>query len=93
MATPSGSPPTSWAKSFLASTRGVKKSVGSTTFQRGVPTPTFGYFQFDPGSPQTIELEAKFGERYMVKITPWGISDDDYLIKKNGIDAYKARLL
>lgn len=64
-------------------------AVGGTTFQRGASQPTFGYFSFEPGEPQSIELEAWMDARYMVQITPWGISDDDYLIKKNGIEAYR----
>lgn len=63
-------------------------AVGGTTFQRGQERPTYGYFSFMPGEPQTLELTAWIPERYMVEITPWGISDDDYLIKKNGIEAY-----
>ena len=63
-------------------------SVGGTTFQRGASKPTYGYFSFEPGEPQSIELEAWIDSRYMIDISPWGISDDDYLIKKNGIDAY-----
>ena len=63
-------------------------SVGATTFQRGADRPTFDYFQFSPGKPTTIELEAWMRDGNMVEITPWGISDDDYLIKKNGIDSY-----
>ncbi|MEM8734374.1 MAG: DUF1592 domain-containing protein, partial [Planctomycetota bacterium] len=71
------------------SDRPITFSVGATTFQRGLEKPTFGYFAFTPGEPQTIELEAWLPDRYMVEIAPWGISDDEYLIKKHGIAAYQ----
>lgn len=67
-------------------------SVGATTFARGVEKPTFGYFSMPPkdeqGEPTTIELEAWIEDRYMIEVTPWGISDDDYEIKKNGVENY-----
>ncbi len=63
-------------------------SVGGTTFQRGAPRPTFGYFEFPPGTPTTIELEAWIEKNYMVDIAPWGISDNDNEIRKKGIAAY-----
>ncbi len=63
--------------------------VGSTTFARGKERPTYGYFSFQSGPPQTIELEADMEERYMIEIAPWGISDRDYQIKKNGIENYQ----
>ncbi len=62
--------------------------VGSTTFQRGAEKPTYGYFAFKPGQPQTIELEAEIDDRYMIEIAPWGIADKENLIKKNGIENY-----
>ncbi|MGB7343983.1 MAG: DUF1592 domain-containing protein [Pirellulaceae bacterium] len=71
------------------SDRPVTFSVGSTTFARGVEKPTYGYFAFEPGEPQTLELEAWIKDRYMIEIAPWGISDDNYEIKKNGIENYK----
>ncbi|MFN3191990.1 MAG: DUF1592 domain-containing protein [Aureliella sp.] len=71
------------------SDRPVTFAVGATTFQRGLEKPTFGYFAFTPGAPQTIELEAWLPDRYMVEISPWGISDDNYEIKKHGISAYR----
>ena len=68
-------------------------AVGSTSFQRGAEKPTFAYHAFPPksandGRPTTIEIEALMGRNYMVEITPWGISDENYEIKKNGIDNY-----
>jgi hypothetical protein len=62
--------------------------VGSTSFQRGAEKPTYGYYAFKPGAPQTIELEAHIDERYMIEIAPWGIADEQNLIKKNGIENY-----
>lgn len=69
--------------------RPVTFSVGGTSFQRGSSKPTFGYFSFPPGKPSTIELEASIKERYMIEITPWGISDKDNEIRKNGVNDYK----
>ena len=64
-------------------------SVGSTTFARGAARPTFGYFSFPPGGPSTVELIADMDERAMVEITPQGLFDPEYLIKKLGIAHYK----
>ena len=63
--------------------------IGGTSFQRGSRRPTFGYFSVNPGNPQTIDLEAWIDKNYMIEITPWGISDLDNEIRKNGIEAYK----
>lgn len=63
-------------------------SVGGTSFIRAGDRPTFGYFAFNPGKPQTIELSAWIEERYMVEITPQGLFDPENLIKKNGIANY-----
>lgn len=67
----------------------VTFSVGATTFARGAEKPTFGYFSFPPGEPTTVELEAWIESRYMIQIEPWGISDRNYEIKKNGIKNYQ----
>ena len=64
-------------------------AVGATTFQRGAPKPTFGYYSFSPGQPTSIELTAWIENNYMIEITPWGISDPDNQIRKNGIDSYQ----
>ncbi len=71
------------------SDRPVTFSVGSTTFARGLEKPTYGYYSFDPGAPSTVELTAWVGERYMIQIEPWGIFDNDYEIKRVGLDGYK----
>lgn len=63
-------------------------AVGGTTFQRGLERPIFGYFAMPPGKPTTIELTAWIENRYMLEITPYGIYDENYLIKKNGIENY-----
>ncbi len=60
-------------------------SVGATTFQRGAEHPTFGYFEFPPGEPSTIELETWIENRYMIQVEPYGLSDD-YQINKVGIE-------
>ncbi len=64
-------------------------AVGGTTFQRGVEKPTFGYFAMPPGQPTTIELEAWIEDRYMVELTPWGISDRNNELRSQGLQAYK----
>lgn len=70
-------------------TEPITFSVGGTTFQRGAERPTFGYFQVQPGQPQTIELTVWMEDRYMVEITPYGIYDERYEIKNNGLENYK----
>jgi len=55
-------------------------SVGATTFKRGVEKPIFGYFSFPPGAPgkaHVVELTAFMGDRYMIQVEPYGISDSD----------------
>jgi len=64
-------------------------AIGATTFQRGADRPTFAYRAMPPGKPTTITIEADIDDKYMVELTPWGISDKDYLIKKHGVDAYR----
>jgi hypothetical protein len=75
------------------SDRPITFSVGATTFARGAEKPTFGYFSMPPkteqGEPRTVELEAWIEDRYMMEVTPWGISDDNYHIKKHGIENYE----
>ncbi|MGI9472486.1 MAG: DUF1592 domain-containing protein [Rubripirellula sp.] len=66
----------------------VTFAIGATSFQRGVDQPTFGYYAFGPGQPQTIELRAWMDERFMIEITPWGINDRDNVIRKEGPDGY-----
>lgn len=64
-------------------------SVGGTTFARAAGRPTYGYFAFQPGKPQTIELTTWLDKGYMIEITTQGLHDPDYLIKKDGIANYK----
>jgi hypothetical protein len=64
-------------------------SVGGTTFARAAGRPTWGYFSFQPGEPQTVELTTWMDQGYMVEITPQGIYDPDYEIKKVGIANYQ----
>lgn len=66
----------------------VTFSVGSTTFARGLEKPTYGYYSFPPGKPSTIELTAWMGERYMIQIEPWGITDKDNALKNLGVNKY-----
>tara|TARA_R110002049_G_scaffold2750_2_gene21447 strand:- start:227278 stop:229701 length:2424 start_codon:yes stop_codon:yes gene_type:complete len=71
------------------SERPITFSIGSKTYARGATNPTYGYFSFSPGEPTTVETTAWMDSRYMVEVTPFGISDPDNLIKKNGIENYK----
>ncbi|MEQ8785512.1 MAG: DUF1592 domain-containing protein [Pirellulaceae bacterium] len=64
-------------------------SIGATTFARGAEQPTFGYFAFAPGKPTTIELRAWIPARYMIDVTPYGISDRNNEIRQNGVIGYK----
>ncbi len=66
----------------------VTFELGATTFARGIDEPTFGYFTMLPGKATTVETEAWIEERFMVNVTPQGLADPDYLIKKNGIAQY-----
>ena len=66
----------------------VTFSVGAATFLRGAAEPTYGYFEFPPGPPTTIELEAWIKDRYMIRVEPYGISDD-YKIKNGGVENYE----
>ncbi len=50
-------------------------ALGATSFVRGAEQPTFGYFSMPPGSPTTIETTAWIPARYMVEVTPYGITD------------------
>jgi hypothetical protein len=67
----------------------VTFSVGGTTFARAAGRPTYGYFSLAPGKPQTVELTAWMEKGYMVEITPQGLHDPEFLIKKNGIVNFK----
>ncbi|TWT39846.1 hypothetical protein KOR42_51250 [Thalassoglobus neptunius] len=67
----------------------IEFSIGATTFARGLERPTFEYFAMPPGEPTTIELTAWIEDRYMIEITPYGIYDNKYVIKKLGIDRYR----
>ena len=75
------------------SNRAITFAVGATTFARGAEKPTFGFYSLPPpdgdGNPTTIELEAWIEERYMIEVTPFGISDDHYEIKRDGIENYR----
>ena len=71
------------------STTPITFSIGATTFQRGAEKPTFAYRSVPPGKPTTVEVEAWIERNYMVDLTPWGISDRDNEIRKNGIEGYR----
>ena len=67
----------------------VTFELGAATFVRGIDEPTFGYFTMLPGKATTVETEAWIEERFMVKVTPQGLADPGYLIKKNGVAQYQ----
>ena len=60
----------------------VTFSVGGTSFARGSPKPTYGYFSFKPGKPQTIEFSQLIRRNYMVSIVPWGLKDQNNFIRE-----------
>lgn len=64
-------------------------AIGATTFARGLERPTFSYHEFPPGQPTTVEIEVWIEKNYMIEITPYGIYDEGYLIKKNGLENYR----
>jgi hypothetical protein len=64
-------------------------SVGAVTFARGVEQPNFGYYSLPPGTPTTVELRAWIPARYMIEITPYGITDQNNELKQQGVDAYQ----
>ncbi|MBI1313642.1 DUF1592 domain-containing protein [bacterium] len=64
-------------------------SIGGTTFTRGAEQPTFGYFSMPPGKPTTVDVLAWMPARYMVDVTPYGLTDRDNEIRKNGVRSYK----
>lgn len=61
-------------------------SVGGTTFKQGAEKPIYGYFVFQPGQPQTIELETPIESGYMIQIEPHGIEDPDRYQRKSIAD-------
>jgi Protein of unknown function (DUF1592)/Protein of unknown function (DUF1588)/Protein of unknown function (DUF1587)/Protein of unknown function (DUF1585)/Protein of unknown function (DUF1595)/Planctomycete cytochrome C len=70
------------------SERPVTFAVGATSFERGSSRPTFGHAEFQPGAPQTVEMTAWIESNYMIEITPEGLHDPEYQIKKLGIKQY-----
>lgn len=70
------------------SDKSVLFSVGGTTFQRAAGRPTYGYFAFAPGAPQTVELSVWMDRNYMLEITPQGLHDPENLIRKEGLASY-----
>ena len=64
-------------------------AIGATTFQRGYERPTFAYRSLPPGPPTTVEIEAWIEARYMIQLTPWGITDKDRELRRNGVASYQ----
>lgn len=69
--------------------RPITFAVGATTFAPGAEKPTFGYFEMPPGQPTTIQLRAWIKSRYMIEVTPYGISDRNNEIRQQGVQGYK----
>lgn len=70
--------------------------VGGTSFARGSDKPTYGYFTAHPlasnnDEPTIVELEAWIDSRYMIELTPMGLTVENYNIRKDGVDAYTGR--
>ena len=57
-------------------------SVAGTSFARGSTKPTYGYFSFKPGKPQTIEFTQLIRRNYMISITPRGLKDENNFIRE-----------
>lgn len=66
----------------------ITLAIGATTFARGAEKPTFAYRSLPPEEPATVEVEAWIEKNYMIDVTPWGISDSDGSIRKDGIENY-----
>ncbi len=64
-------------------------SIGSTTFARGAKQPTYGFYAFTPGDPQTVEITAWVDRNYMIEVTPFGIYDPENKIRQEGIEQYR----
>ncbi len=67
----------------------VTFSIGGTTFARAAERPTWGYFEFPPNIPTTIEIEQWVESNYMVQIEAMKIADNNYEIKNKGVANYK----
>ncbi len=63
-------------------------SLGGTTFARAAERPTWGYYEFPPGKPTTIEIEQWVESNYIVQIEPMKIADVNQEIKKDGVAKY-----
>ncbi len=64
-------------------------SVGGTSFARGSVSPTYGYYSFTPGEPQTIEFTQLIRRNYMIDITPFGVVDEEqHIQKKKSTEGY-----
>jgi len=59
------------------------------TYDRGAEQPVYEYLSLPPGEPTSVTVRAYVKKNYMMTVTPQGIADSDYLIKKNGLDAYR----
>lgn len=70
------------------SERPITFALGATTFARGLEQPTFGYFEFPPGEPTTIEITAWLPARYMIELTVYGINDR-FALKQTPAAEYK----
>lgn len=64
-------------------------SIGGTSFARGSTKKTYGYYSFNPGEPQTIEITQLVRRNYMVEIIPFGLKDEDgYIQSKKTTEGY-----
>ncbi|MCC9600477.1 DUF1592 domain-containing protein [Stieleria sp. JC731] len=63
-------------------------SIGGTSFAPGSEKPIYGFVQFPPGGPTTVELEAWIDQRYMIAIEPHGITHPNRY-KQTSIDEHK----
>ncbi|MCA8988553.1 MAG: DUF1592 domain-containing protein, partial [Planctomycetaceae bacterium] len=70
----------------------ISFSVEGTSFARGSEKPVYGFFSFEPGTPeqapQEITFEAFIETNYMLAIEPYGISDPERY-KRKTVDEYE----
>lgn len=71
------------------SDRPVTFELGAVTFQQGAFEPVFGYFELPAGAPTTIETRAYIPRRYMLSVTPVGITDQDNELRRVGLSDYR----
>ncbi|TWU60149.1 hypothetical protein Poly51_04230 [Rubripirellula tenax] len=73
--------------------RPITFRLGGTSFKPGSTKPTYTYASLPPiestdGRPSTFEMRVWLEPGYMVEITPWGLTTNEYNIRKQGVRSY-----